>query len=248
MYHLDEYDEDFMITMPKMHIEGIMAGAITPELSGTSYIRSSTGYTAKIEYQGKGWLSGKRNSFIATLFRDAKEKEPIYTLEGQWNGEYTVTKTGFKEVETVDVNIFKPMSLQVKPISAQNSIESRRAWQHVASAIHKNDYFAVGYEKSKIENEQRELRKREKEEGRHFQRRYVSRAESDATAERLMGGLRVDVDGPMDIWRWDEEKYRAVEERRLNGMKSSTRSRVESLDSGIGGLSEDERRSSECSS
>lgn len=223
-----------------------MTGTLAPELSGTSYIRASTGYTAKIEYQSKGWISGKRNSFTASLFRDGCEKEPIYILEGQWNGEYTVTKVSTKEVEKIYVSSLKPTPLEVKPISAQHPLETRKAWQHVASAIHKNDYFAVGYEKSKIENEQRELRKREKEEGKEFQRRYFSRVEVDPVAERLLGdGLRTEIDGHAGVWRWDEEKHRSIEERMSNGIKSPSRLRFDSLDSGIGGLELDGRSSTE---
>lgn len=230
-----------------------MTGSLCPELSGTSYIRASTGYTAKIEYLCKGWISGKRNYFVATLFHDDHEKEPLYSVEGQWNGEFTITKIATKEVERIDTSALKRAALEVRPVTEQHPLESRRAWRHVASAIHKNDYFAVGYEKSKIENEQRELRKKEKANGVEFQGRYFSEGETDEVAEQLVNGikskgickkgLRVEMDGGHGFWRWDEGKFEAVEERRRNGVKSPTRTRFQSLDSGIGGMTlEDEEK------
>ncbi|KAI0174491.1 hypothetical protein BJ166DRAFT_606373 [Pestalotiopsis sp. NC0098] len=48
-FRIDGYDEDHVFTMPKVHVEGIMTFQIAPELGGTSYIHSSSGYTTKIE-------------------------------------------------------------------------------------------------------------------------------------------------------------------------------------------------------
>lgn len=217
-----------------------MTGSLCPELSGTTYIRSSSGYTAKIDYSSKGWISGKKNSFVATLFHDEKEKEPLYVVEGQWSGDFCIKKAGTSEVaEVLNVDSIPRTPLTVAPLERQHPLESRRAWQHVASAIHRNDIFAVGHEKSKIENEQREQRKREKAEGREFQRRYFTKMKEDVVAEKLAGGMNKktsmqgDMDGHHDIWMFDQEKYRKIEASRLQGVKSPMRTR---FDSGVGGI------------
>lgn len=223
-----------------MHIEGFMSGSLFPELSGSSFIRSSTGYTAKIDYICKGWLSGKRNGFTATLFKDGKEKEPIYKLEGQWSDSWTCKEVKTqKEVQRFDINSLQRTPLQVAPIENQHPLESRRAWQHVVAAIHKGDIFTIGHEKSKIENEQREMRKREKGKGSDFPRRYFSQAKKDPIAEKLAEGikgefsLKGEMDGQHCLWMWDEEKYRRVQGNMFNGVKSPTRTR---FDSGVGGI------------
>ena len=31
LLHIDKYDEDYLITMPKLHVEGIMTGSLCPD-------------------------------------------------------------------------------------------------------------------------------------------------------------------------------------------------------------------------
>ena len=244
LLHIDKYDEDYLITMPKIHIEGFMTGSLFPELSGSSYIRSSTGYTAKIDYLCKGWLGGKRNGFNASLCHDSKPKLPLYTAEGQWSDGYVIKDMRTqKEVERFNSNTAPRTRLMVAPVEEQHPLESRRAWQPVVNAIHRGDIFAVGHEKTKIEQEQREMRKREKRNGEEFPRRYFTRAKEDPLAEKLAEGIpgdtsmKGDFDGHHGLWMWDEEKYRRITVNTLNGIKSPTRTRFESVDSGIAGIS-----------
>ncbi|KAH8599284.1 hypothetical protein B0O99DRAFT_683262 [Bisporella sp. PMI_857] len=239
--HIDKYNEDYLINMPKIHVEGLMTGSLAPELSGSSYIRSSSGYTAKIDYTSKGWLGGKRNGFIANLFHDSDKKKSLYTLEGQWSDSWTCKNNGaLNSTERFDTNALPRTPLQVAPLSEQHPLESRRAWQYVSQAIHKGDVFAVSYEKSKIENEQRAMRAREKREEAEFSRRYFSKANEDITADKLATeipgtSLKAEMCGNEGIWLWDEDKYKTIQAERLgsHGVKSPTRMR---FDSGIGGI------------
>ncbi len=237
--HIDKYDEDYLITMPKIHIEGIMSGSLAPELSGTTYIRSSSGYTAKIDYSSRGWMSGKRNSFVASLFHDNQAKDPLYKVEGQWSGDFTIKKVATNEVVNTFDTSLPTTPLQVAPLEHQHPLESRKAWQHVVAAIERNDYIGVGQAKSKVENAQRELRKREKASGTEHPRRYFSRIKEDLIAEKLaegmprMGSLRGDMDGHHELWAWDEDKYRTIQRNMMNGVKSPTRTK---FDSGVGGM------------
>lgn len=241
--HLDKYDEDYLITMPKVHVEGLMTASLQPELSGSSFISSSTGYTAKIDYSNKGWLSGKRNSFVANIFKNEQEITSLYTAEGLWSDIYTFkdARTG-EVIEKFDCNALKRTPLQVAPIEEQHPLESRRAWQPVVEAINRGDIFAVGHEKSKIENEQRAMRRSEKGEGREFPRRYFSRAKGDVVAEKLAEGMpektnmRGNLDGAHGLWMWDDQKYRRVSGAGLSEMRSPTRTKFASVDSGVGGI------------
>ena len=49
-----------MITLPPLHIEGLITAAPFVELEGISYIQASSGHIAVIEYSGRGWISGER--------------------------------------------------------------------------------------------------------------------------------------------------------------------------------------------
>jgi hypothetical protein len=106
MYHIDAFNEDYLITLPPLHIEGLVVGAPYVELNSATYIQSSSGYTAKIEYSGRGWVSGKSNSFSATIYPEDKKKEPIYTAEGQWTGKFSFKDAKTKQVRSIFPHIF----------------------------------------------------------------------------------------------------------------------------------------------
>ncbi|KAK6538792.1 Oxysterol binding protein [Orbilia ellipsospora] len=224
--HIDAYDEDYLITLPTLHIEGLVYGTPYVELEKSTIIQSSSGYFAKIEYTGKGWVSGKKNCFNATL-QKVGSKDILYTISGQWTDSFTVKK-GKTEVDSFSHKNNPTTPLTLKPIEEQDPLESRRAWAKVAVAIDKGDYEEIGMEKSKIENAQRELRKKEKEEGKTWERRYFSSVEKDSATGKLLdlaakysvslGVPAVTLDDPSKtngIWLFDEKKY--------EGVKSGTR-------------------------
>jgi hypothetical protein len=209
--HIDEYDEDYLITLPSLHIEGLITGAPYVELNTCSYIQSSTGYTAKINYSGKGWLSGKKNTFSAALFTEGKEKEPLYTIDGQWTDEFTIKDGKTKQIiDQYNPKTTKTTPLLVAEIEEQDELESRRAWKKVADAIKKGDTDTAGYEKSIIENSQRELRKKEKDEGREWERRFFSRTSEFPTFKQLAGKLGEDINDQLTngVWVFDAEKVK----------------------------------------
>jgi hypothetical protein len=209
--HIDEFNEDYLITLPSLHIEGVYSGAPFVELDGSSYIESSTGYTAKMDYSGRGWLSGKKNSFTASLYPSGKPKEAIYTVDGQWTSTFSIKDAkSKKEIDAYDPAANPTTKLVVAPIEEQDSLESRRAWQKVAIAIGNGDLDTTQAEKSKIENEQRDLRKVEKEEGREWNRRFFSRTEKDAVFEALGSkiGENLEAEKTGGVWIWDAEKAR----------------------------------------
>lgn len=211
MLHLDKYDEDYLITLPRMHLEGLFPPPPYPELEGTTYIQSSSGFTAEIEFSGKGWLRGKKNSFCASLYPEGRPGDVLYTSEGQWQfGSFTIRDAQSREVmQLFDTTSTKLAPLIVPPIEKQGPLESRRAWNKVILAIEKGDMSTVTAEKSRIEEEQRAMRKTEKIEGKVWPRRYFSQVESWPKLEELVAkvGHKIDVEATSGMWKWDEEKY-----------------------------------------
>ncbi|KAK1757558.1 hypothetical protein QBC47DRAFT_376353 [Echria macrotheca] len=213
--------DTYLITLPSLHIEGLIFGSPFIELDGSSYITSSTGYTAKVDYSGKGWLSGKKNSFTALLFPTGREKEVLFNVSGQWTKNFDMysgpAKYNGKDslVDSWDPDRCPTSQLIVAPLKEQHPLESRRAWSKVAAAIAKADLDAVGYEKSKIENAQREARAREKAEGRTWERRYFSTQDNeDAVLVKLGPHVGLPEHGDADktggIWRFDQAKAEKV--------------------------------------
>lgn len=203
-----------------MHIENLIYGSPFVELNKYTHIASSTGYVAKIDYSGRGWLSGKKNTFSACLWKEGEsdEKHPLYTVDGQWSDNFTIRegKKG-KEVDAYSASSIKTSPLIVAPLDAQDHFESRRAWRQVAKNIEKGDMDSVSYHKSKIENAQRELRKKEREEGREWSRRFFRRVEDrgEPIFQKLVkavsgaygvGWAGVEADKTGGIWRFDIEK------------------------------------------
>lgn len=218
--------DTFLITLPSLHVEGLIFGSPFIELDGASYITSSTGYTAKIDYSGKGWLSGKKNSFTATLYPTGKEKEVLYNCSGQWTKAFEIHTGPAKGnssktlLETWDPTDNPISELIVAPIEKQHPLESRRAWANVAAGIAKGDMEYVGREKSKIEQAQRAMRKKEQAEGREWERRYFTAAtEPDITLETLAPNVGLSTNGDADktggLWRFDAAKAEKVKGEEL---------------------------------
>jgi len=215
--------DTFLITLPSLHIEGLIFGSPFIELDGSSYITSSTGFTAKVDYSGKGWLSGKKNSFTAALYPTGKEKEVLFNVSGQWTKSFEI-HSGPAKYNSKDnlVGAWDPLPLSeliVAPLEKQHPLESRRAWAKVAAAISKVDLDTVALEKSKIENAQREMRAKERADGRTWQRRYFT-AQAD-TADPILTRLGPavslpetgDADKTGGLWRFDSVKSDAAHQQ-----------------------------------
>jgi hypothetical protein len=216
--------ETYLITLPALHIENLIYGAPFVELGRFIHIVSSSGYVAKIDFTGKGWLSGKKNSFTAAVWKEGEgsDKNPLYTADGQWSDTFTL-KEGegkkAKEIETFKPSDIKLSRLNVAAIPDQDVVESRRAWKHVAESIEKGDMDAASYYKSRIENAQRALRKKEQEENRDWERVFFSQANSGEPDEvafqklvKVVTGFGVNSwegvapDKTAGVWRYDGKK------------------------------------------
>lgn len=210
--HLDQFDEDYLITLPSLHIEGLIKGAPYVELNKSSYIVSSSGYTARVDYSGAGWVSGSKNTMKAIMFPHGKEKskaDVLYKVEGSWTGTFTIRDASGSVVENYDAHKQPKTDLKVAEIQEQDPLETRRAWKRVAEAIQKGDMQATSVEKSKIEEHQRALRKKEQADGREWERIFFSKAPDAAIAEKLIlevpnGSL--DTDLTNGVWVFDYEK------------------------------------------
>lgn len=210
--------ERYLITLPALHIEGLIYGSPFVELEKTTRIASSTGYIAKIDYSGKGWLSGKKNTFNAILYKESEgEKHPLYTVEGQWSDTFVIKNTRTKETEKYMAKAAKTAPFELAPVQEQDLYESRRAWREVAAAIERGDMDAVSANKSRIENAQRQLRKVEKEQGREWERRFFDRVDEKQDPALVQLARKLDYSGALEadktggVWRFVPEKAKDVQ-------------------------------------
>ncbi|CAN3368369.1 oxysterol-binding protein homolog 4 [Diutina catenulata] len=166
-------DETYLVTLPPLHIEGMIVASPFVELEGKSYIQCSNGLIAVIEYSGRGYVTGKKNTFKARIYNDAfssgKKEKALVTIAGQWSGSSYIAKGSTSPTSKnelfYDAKSQNPEKLVVKPLDKQHHLESRHAWQKVAEAVKEGNYDKIHQEKSKIEEEQREMRKKEQSAG-----------------------------------------------------------------------------------
>lgn len=211
MLHLDEFDEDYIITLPSLQCEGLITGSPYMELNKSTYIVSSSGYTARIDYAGKGWVSGSKNAVNAVIYPHGKEKskaDHIYTAEGQWTKQIIFKRHG-EVVETYNAQTEPKAELQVAPIEEQDPLESRRAWKKVADAIRVGDMNTTSQEKTVIEVSQRDIRKKEAADGTEWNRRFFSRATTSPVFEKLVKEVpygSLESQETNGVWVFDKEK------------------------------------------
>ena len=214
MLHLDQHNEDYLITLPRLYIVGLISGQPYVELTDSSYIVSSTGYTAKIHYSGQGWVSGSRNSLTATIFPSGKEKSKsdiLYTADGSWTDSFTIKDARKTVVENYHAKKEPKTALTVAPLADQDPLETRRAWAKVADAIQKGDLHTTTQEKSVIETSQRNLRKQETADGREWDRTFFSKVPSLPVAEKLIKDVpagSLEADQTNGMWAFDVSKAR----------------------------------------
>lgn len=212
--HLDKFDEDYLIPMPDATVKGFLAGHLYPELGGTYYIISSTGFTSQIQFSGKGFRSGLKNSVSAKLYRtEDPTKSPIYSVSGQWSGQFSIQNASGEVLETCT-----PGGTSVAPLlgpepSEQDPWESRRAWKDVIAALREGDMQGTITAKSKLEVAQRVMRKTEKAAGVIWEPLFFrSVPEEDKIITELAKALRWDFqpERTKGIWKFDAKRAKEL--------------------------------------
>jgi oxysterol-binding protein-related protein 9/10/11 len=143
--------EKYLITLPRLRIDGLWYGSPYIELTDTSYIVSSTGYTATIEYKGKGYFGGKSHQYKATLVGPTGAAT---IADGLWDSvsKITSTKSHYVKAGEVFVDVMGPKEeVTVKPVEEQGEWETRKLWELVAKGIRTGDHELASREKTKIE-------------------------------------------------------------------------------------------------
>jgi hypothetical protein len=192
----ERHGESHLRTLPTITVKGLLTGRPYPELEGTSYIASSSGFLSTIEFgaaKKTGWLGvgggggGARNfvrAEVVNLREDGEKK--VFEVEGQWSGRLTIRDGESGDLlEEFDVDDVPLTDVSVRPLEKQSPWESRRAWKSVIQGILKGDMNTVMSEKSKIEEAQRQMRKAEEQTGTEWSTVFFRREETSAEFELL---------------------------------------------------------------
>lgn len=193
--HLEKYNETYYITLPNISLEGLWFMAPYIELYGSTYIVSNTNYITKIDYSGRGYFRGTKNSFKATIFE--KNEDPDYIVEGVWTGESKLTIPSLKStIFFLSIPSLEATPITVKPESEMGDWESRNVWKEVSAALASGNYDIVSSKKSTIEQSQRDMRKKEEAEGAVWARRYFKWEEHDSDARNALAQAVLEVIEP----------------------------------------------------
>jgi hypothetical protein len=211
--HIDRYNEDYLLPLPDVKAKGFLSGNPYPELYGSYYIVSSSGFTSEIKFTESGVFSGTRNRFNATLYRTNDEtQDPLYTVAGQWSGRFVVNdaRKGI-EIDSYDVLTARPAPIDLPDLTDQDPFESRKAWKDVIQALKKGDMQGTVNAKSKLENAQRALRRKEAVEGTKWEPLYFSKRKGEYPVFDALAasqGIKLNADKTGGVWRFDREKAR----------------------------------------
>ncbi|KAK7062614.1 Oxysterol-binding protein 4 [Paramarasmius palmivorus] len=179
---------EYLLTLPRLRIDGLWYGSPYIELTETSYIINQH-YVCSIEYKGKGYFSGKSHSFKATLTPapgtggSAKE----HVIEGLWhlNSKFISGPRSGTEFHDVTGAKEEVTAIGGESDGKMGDFETRQLWKLVAKGIREGDFETASREKGKIENEQRQRRRDEVAAGTTWQLKHFKHIDSDPLYERL---------------------------------------------------------------
>ena len=175
-------------------------------------IVSSAGYVADIDFSGKKMLGlgGEKNHVVAHIYRtdDANQKDALFKVEGNWTESLVFKDSEGGTIETYDVASASSTEFRTLPLDQQDPWESRKAWNGVISSINAGDMRGVSEHKNKLENAQREMRKRCETSEETWKAVFFEKGRSDPVAEKLLSvaGESFDPDSTCGVWKIDREK------------------------------------------
>lgn len=219
---VDKFRESYLFPFPDVYAKNVITGSPYPELYGTYKLFSTSGFTAEITFGGKSknpFSSAGRNSFDASIYRTKDgPKTPVFKLHGVWSEKWTITDGQGKQLFTYDLADPSNQPVPMKLPEHSSPWESRQAWKDVADPLQAGDFSTALNAKSKLEQAQRELRKKEKAAGIKWESAFFTKvderdeASQDSKALALLlseakGSVESkDVLGSDGCWRFDPEK------------------------------------------
>lgn len=212
------HGESHLMTLPTMVIKNLMLGAPYPELKGTCYLVSSSGYLSTVVFEGRrtslygmGKGGGTRNSVRAALVNLRENSKPVFEVSGQWNGDMKIKDLrngGSVVIDEFHVDQVSRSKLRLKPLVEQSPWESRRAWARVLSGIRDGDLPKVSLAKTDIEEGQRAIRRAEKQAGVEWPRMFFWHTDHDQEYEVLARAIpdperrRLQLERTGGVWKF----------------------------------------------
>ncbi|PWN96789.1 hypothetical protein FA09DRAFT_299451 [Tilletiopsis washingtonensis] len=178
--------EEYQITHPTASVNGLLRGSLWVAICDTTSITCRGGrregeeaegqgprLRTLVEYKDESWVMKAKYALEAVVYeydeskgqaaeeykriRDVPQDRVVATLEGTWKGAITWKRKGDKDARLlIDLDELEPSKCVVRPLKAQQEMESRKIWEPVTNAIIAKDYSGATKAKQDIEQKQRD--------------------------------------------------------------------------------------------
>ncbi|KAM9955991.1 hypothetical protein ACTFIW_002203 [Dictyostelium discoideum] len=158
VYEIPSLQEEYIVEAPKIVVKGVLVGSLSTETIGSTNLTcKKTGYSAEIEFKGKGLFKSKHSLLVKV--KHPSSKKALYTLEGKFDGTVSITstKTG-KTTAFFDINS-DPVQSITSPLHELEENNSRVVWKHVIENLLNNNEDEASKQKTIVEENQRNLAK-----------------------------------------------------------------------------------------
>lgn len=168
---------------------------------------------AIVEYKDESWITKAKYALEGVIYaygpnddadeytsaKQVPQDKVLATFEGSWKGKITYKRKGDKEARLLlNVNDVDPITKSVRPLSAQDEMESRRIWDPVTSAILAKKYSEATKHKQEIEQRQRNMAAERKRKGEAFVPRFFDADISDGRPKLTEEGRKA-LDGENNL-------------------------------------------------
>jgi len=176
-------NETYEMTYPKYIIRGILMGALSLEISGTSIIQcKQSGLYAEMEFHNKKIP----NSVLGSV--KTADGRTLYSFGGRWDDLVSIATAYDNKSQTlIDINSMRALPKIVPPIEHQPANSSRRVWGEVTRCIEEGNEDAALAAKSSIED--RERREKRMPNPQFFRTNSATGAPQFADLHRIMEEL-----------------------------------------------------------
>ncbi|KAI3644777.1 hypothetical protein MP228_010941 [Amoeboaphelidium protococcarum] len=205
--HSDSMDvlEEYVIDpLPDLQIRGLLSGSIFLELGKSTFIKcAQTGYTCRFDWLPKPWFSGGYHHLDGKIYKESNPSEVFYQLSGKWVEQVTIQKSGEQESQpffnfksnygdaTKDGNPRLYVPKQIPEAHLDPEKDSKLIWKSTTEALNKGDFSSASSQKSKLEDDQRKIRKEREARGEEWEPewfRYVHADGTTSSSENLITG------------------------------------------------------------
>ncbi|SJX63197.1 related to OSH6-member of an oxysterol-binding protein family [Sporisorium reilianum f. sp. reilianum] len=221
--------EEYQITHPTASINGLLRGSPWVAICDNLYVTCRGGKRDKgpgddgsrlraiVEYKDESWITKAKYALEGVIYAYGPNDDPdeytsakqvpqdkvLATFEGSWKGKITYKKKGDKEARLLlSINDIDPISKAVRPLSAQDEMESRRIWEPVTTAILAKKYSEATKHKQDIEQRQRNVAAERKRKGETFIPRFFDADISDGRPKLTEEGRKA-LDGENELVGYD---------------------------------------------